>query len=311
VSVTRRMAVLSIVASLVTMALKFSAYLLTGSVGLLSDALESVVNLTAALVAFGALTIAARPADDTHSYGHDKAEYFSAGVEGALILVAAATIIYAAVRRLMNPGPLEALGVGLVVSLIASAINFGVSRVMMRAGRRYDSITLEADAQHLMTDVWTSVGVVAGLAVMLIVPAWQWLDPLIAIAVGINIIVTGIGLLRRSVNGLMDYALPPAEVVEIQQAVLAAAGPEAQYHGVRTRKSGSRRFAELHLLLPGAVSVQAAHDISVEIERECEARLRNITLTVHFEPEEDPRSIDHTLDASPLRANRPDGAGAG
>ena len=283
----RRIIVLSIGASIATLALKFTAYKLTGSMGLLSDAMESVVNLTAALVAFVALTIAARPPDAAHSFGHEKAEYFSSGVEGALILVAAGTIIYAAGQRLAHPGQLEALGIGLLVSLAASAINFVVSRIMLTASRRYDSITLEADAQHLMTDVWTSVGVVGGLAVVMIAPPrWQVLDPIIAILVALNIIVTGVQLLRRSANGLMDYALPASEIAQIQEAIGVAAGASAQYHGVRTRKSGSRRFVELHLLAPGDTSVRAAHDVASAVERECEARLANLSLTVHIEPEE-------------------------
>lgn len=284
---TRRIIVLSIGASIATLALKFTAYSLTGSVGLLSDALESLVNLTAALVAFGALTVAARPADSTHSFGHDKAEYFSSGVEGALILVAAGSIIYTGVQRLLHPSPLEELGVGLLVSLAASAINFAVSRIMLAASRRYDSITLEADAQHLMTDVWTSVGVVGGLAIVMIAPpSWQVLDPIIAILVALNIIVTGVQLLRRSVNGLMDYTLPASEIAQIQEAIGVAAGASAQYHGVRTRKSGSRRFVELHLLAPGNTSVRVAHDLASAVERECQARLANLSVTVHIEPEE-------------------------
>lgn len=284
---TRRIIILSIAASIATLALKFTAYLLTGSVGLMSDAMESLVNLTAALVAFGALTVAARPADSTHSFGHDKAEYFSSGVEGALILVAAIAIIYTAAQRLLQPGPIEGLGIGLPVVLVASAINFAVSRIMLGASRRYDSITLEADARHLMTDVWTSVGVVGGLAVVMIAPpSWQVLDPIIAMLVALNIIVTGVRLIRRSVNGLMDYTLPASEIAQIQEAIGVAAGASAQYHGVRTRKSGSRRFVELHLLAPGNTSVRVAHDLASAVERECQARLANLSVTVHIEPEE-------------------------
>ena len=201
------------------MLLKFGAYLLTGSVSLLSDAAESSVNLIAALVAFGALTVVAKPADRAHNYGHDKAEYFSSGVEGALILVASATIIYTAVKRFMNPAPLTDLGLGLAISLIASAINFGVSRFMLRSAKRFDSITLEADAHHLMTDVWTSVGVVAALAVVMFAPPkWAILDPIIAIIVALNIIRTGVSLIRRSMAGMMDSSLPAGEVTQIEDS---------------------------------------------------------------------------------------------
>jgi len=292
----RRVALLSIAASITTLLLKFGAYLLTGSVSLLSDAAESSVNLIAAMIAFAALTIAARPADDVHTYGHDKAEYFSAGAEGALILVAAVTIIYTAVERFRHPAELSDLGLGLVVALVASAINFGVSRFMLGVSKRYDSITLEADAHHLMTDVWTSVGVVAALAVVMVAPpSWAVLDPIIAILVALNIIRTGIDLIRRSAAGLMDTALPAGEVAQIQEAIHAIAGPEAGYHGLRTRKSGSRRFIELHLLVPGQMTVQAGHDLSEAIEDEIERRLPNVLVTTHLEPKEDGASWDGEL----------------
>ena len=257
-SITRRTALLSVAAALVTMGLKFSAFLLTGSVGLLSDAAEFSVNLVAALIAFTALTIADRPPDDDHTYGHDKAEYFSSGAEGTLILIVAAVIIYTAVKRILNPVPLENLGVGLIIALVASAINFGVSRVMLRVARQEDSIALEADANHLMTDVWTSVGVVVGVGLVALT-GWQILDPLIAIAVAIQIIVMGIRLIKRSMLGLMDTTLPHDEVIVITQAIAHACGEQTPYHALRTRKSGSRRFVDFHLLLPGQTSVQESH----------------------------------------------------
>lgn len=270
------------------MGLKFGAYFITGSVSLLSDAAESSVNLVAALVAFGALTVAARPADKTHAYGHDKAEYFSSGVEGALILVAAATIIYTAVSRFLHPAPLTDLGPGLVIALAASGINLGVSRFMLRVAKKYDSITLEADAHHLMTDVWTSVGVVAALGVVLFAPPrWAILDPVIAVAVGVNIIRTGISLIGRSVAGLMDSSLPADEVAQIEGAIRATNGPDAIFHGLRTRKSGSRRFVEFHLLVPGAITVRAGHDQCKAIEAEIHAQLPNTLVTIHVEPKED------------------------
>ena len=219
------MILLSIAASIVTMALKIGAYVFTGSVSLLSDAMESSVNLVAALVAFIALTVADRPADRSHAYGHDKAEYFSSGVEGALILVAAVLIIYTAVQRFLHPSPLTDLGLGLAIAIIASGINFGVSRFMLRMAKRYDSISLEADAQHLMTDVWTSVGVVAALGVVALTPPkWIILDPIIAILVGLNIIHTGVNLIRRSMAGLMDSSLSEPEIQQIEEAIRVCAG---------------------------------------------------------------------------------------
>lgn len=290
-SITRRTALLSVGAAIVTLLLKFGAYFLTGSVGLLSDAIESFVNLAAALIAFTAITVAGRPPDNNHTYGHDKAEYFSSGAEGTLILVAAGVIIYSAVQRLLNPAPLENLGIGVAVALVASAINFGVSRIMLRVARQEDSIALEADAKHLMTDVWTSVGVVAGIIVVG-VTGWQMLDPLIAIAVGINIIWMGVQLIRRSTAGLMDATLPTAEVGVIQSAINQVAGPDTPYHALRTRKSGSRRFIDFHLLLPGQTTVQTSHDLVSRIEAAIEQELPNTFVTIHVEPREDASSWD-------------------
>jgi cation diffusion facilitator family transporter len=290
-SITRRVALLSIGAAIVTLVLKFGAYFVTGSVGLLSDAAESTVNLTAALITFAALTIAGRPPDTEHTYGHDKAEYFSSGAEGALILVAAATILYTAVERLLNPVPLENLGIGAAVALVASAINFGVSRVMLGVARRHDSIALEADAHHLMTDVWTTVGVVGGVLLVWLT-GWQVLDSLLAMAVAANIIYVGIGLLRRSARGLMDATLPPEEVDVIQNAIVQVAGEATPYHALRTRKSGSRRFIDFHLLLPGRMTVQRAHDLVDRVEAAIQAQLPNTYVTIHMEPREDAASWD-------------------
>ncbi len=290
-SITRRTALLSVGAAIVTLLLKFGAYFLTGSVGLLSDAIESFVNLAAALIAFTAITVAGRPPDNNHTYGHDKAEYFSSGAEGTLILVAAGVIIYSAVQRLLNPAPLENLGIGVAVALVASAINFGVSRIMLRVARQEDSIALEADSKHLMTDVWTSVGVVGGI-ILVGVTGWQMLDPLIAIAVGINIIWMGVQLLRRSTAGLMDATLPAAEVEVIQGAIDRVAGSDTPYHALRTRKSGSRRFIDFHLLLPGQTTVQTSHDLVSRIETVIEQDLPNTFVTIHVEPREDATSWD-------------------
>jgi cation diffusion facilitator family transporter len=290
-SITRRVALLSVGAAIVTLILKFGAYFLTGSVGLLSDAIESFVNLAAALIAFTAITIAGRPPDSNHTYGHEKAEYFSSGAEGTLILVAAGVIIYSAVQRLLHPAPLENVGIGVAVAIIASIINFGVSRIMLRVAHQEDSIALEADAKHLMTDVWTSVGVVAGIIVVGIT-GWQVLDPLIAIGVGINIIWMGVQLIRRSTAGLMDSTLPDAEVDVIQTAINQVAGHDTPYHALRTRKSGSRRFIDFHLLLPGQTTVQASHDLVSRIETAIEQDLPNTFVTIHVEPREDATSWD-------------------
>lgn len=295
-SPTRRMALLSIAAALVTMALKFSAWALTGSVSLFSDAAESSVNLVAAMMALTALTLAARYADARHPYGHDKVEYFSSGMEGGLILVAAAVIIYTAIHRLLEPQPLEPLGPGLIVALLAALINYLVARLMLRVARQNDSIVIEADARHLLTDVWTSLGVVAGLLVVLLAPPrWQVLDPLVAIAVGVHIIATGIELVRRSLEGLLDTALPDQDVAGIERSIRSIVGGEAEFHGLRTRKAGARRFVEFHLLLPGRMTVQQSHDLCEAIEREIGDRLGNVSVTIHVEPLEDPLSWDDPL----------------
>ena len=286
-SVLQRMALLSIAASLVTMALKFGAWYLTGSVSLFSDAAESLVNLAGGLVAFGALTIAARPADDDHAYGHDKAEYFSSGVEGTLILVAAVSIIYAAVERFFHPQALHDLGPGLLVSFVAALVNFATARAMLGVAVKHDSITLEADAKHLLTDVWTSAGVLGGLVVvMLAPPSWQILDPIMAVAVALNIVATGVMLMRRSMAGLMDASLPQDEVLRIQAEVRALLPPLASIHDLRTRKSGSRRFIEFHLLLPGATSVSDSHALCDRLEAAIDAVLPKTFVTIHVEPEE-------------------------
>ncbi len=280
----RRMAWLSIATSVLTLGLKFGAYFLTGSVSLLSDALEALVNLAAGLVALGALSVAEQPADDRHAYGHDKAEYFSSGVEGALILVAALSIFYAAAQRLFAPAPLEHLGAGLLVALAAAAANFFTARVMLGVARKHDSIAIEADAQHLLTDVWTSAGVVGGLCIVLLVPQWYLLDPLIALAVALHIVWTGIDLLRRSVDGLMDAALPAEEAARVETLIKEMLPHEASHHALRTRKSGARRFLEFHLLVPGQTPVREAHALCDRIEARLHRELANASITIHVEP---------------------------
>ncbi len=282
----RRYAIYSVAASLLTLGLKFSAWYATGSVGLLSDALESIVNLTAGVLALTAITIALRPADDDHRYGHGKAEYFSSGIEGVLIILAALGIGHAAFMRFLHPSELSNLGPGLVLALLSSVINYGTAKVMLRAARRFDSITLEADARHLLTDVWTSVGLVAGLAILLFKPEWKILDPAIAMFMAINIVFTGTGLVRRSVGGLMDDALPDEELDVIKNAILRHEKDGVSYHHLRTRKSGPMRFIDFHLLVPGATTVQAAHDLCEVIETEIEETLPQAEVTIHVEPME-------------------------
>jgi cation diffusion facilitator family transporter len=288
-----RYAWISIFAALATIALKGGAYLITGSVGLLSDAFESLVNLAAAAVALYALKVAARPADEEHAYGHTKAEYFSSGFEGALILVAAGGIAWVAALRLMDPQPLEAVGLGLAISTAASGINFVVARVLIGAARRYGSISLEADAHHLMADVWTSAGVVVGVTATALT-GWDRLDPIIALVVALNIVRIGVDLISRSIHGLLDTSLP-AETLQAIEGVLAAyAERGVRYHALRTRQAGRRRFISFHVLVPGAWSVQEGHDLIEEIEERVRAQAPMSTVFTHMEPVEDPVSWHDT-----------------
>lgn len=283
----QRMALLSIAASITTMALKFGAWYLTDSVSLFSDAAESLVNLAAGLMAFWMLTVAARPADAGHAYGHDKAEYFSSGAEGALILVAAISIIYAAMERFAHPLPLTHLAPGLMVSGLAALVNLAAARMLLKVAQEKDSITLEADARHLLTDVWTSAGVLAGLAVVMFAPpAWQVLDPVMAVLVGANIVMTGVRLLRRSLDGLMDAALPAQEISFIEAVIRSMLPNGASFHNLRSRKAGPRRFIEFHLLLPGATSVQASHELCDRIEEGLALQLAQTSVIIHVEPAE-------------------------
>lgn len=281
-----RFAWLSIAAAFVTIALKTGAYLLTGSVGLLSDALESVVNLIGAFMALWMLTIAARPEDESHMFGHSKAEYFSSGVEGSLILIAAGSITYAAIQRLLHPQGLEQVGAGLIVSVIASVINFVVARILKRAGKKSNSITLEADSAHLMTDVWTSVGVILAVIVVSI-SKWTLLDPLIALAVAANIVWTGVTLIRKSVTGLMDTALPSEEMSKVEEVLVKYRQSGIQFHAVRTRISASRRFISLHILVPGDMTVHDGHHIAEDLEFDLLKLFEEAVIFTHLEPIED------------------------
>jgi cation diffusion facilitator family transporter len=291
-----RFAWLSIAAAVVTIGLKMAAYAITGSVGLLSDALESIVNLVAAIMALAMLTIAERPADADHAYGHGKAEYFASALEGLLILVAAVSISWAAWGRLFDPQPIEQPGLGLALSLLASAVNLGVARILFVAGQRYHSITLEADAHHLMTDVWTSVGVLIGVGLVWLT-GWERLDPAIALIVAVNIVWSGVKLVRRSALGLMDTALPAEECSQVCKILDSFAPRGISYHALRTRQAGARRFVSLHLLVPDHWTIQQGHAVAEEVERAIRRALANTTVFTHLEPLDDPVSLeDQTLD---------------
>ena len=287
---------LSILAAVVTIGLKFGAYVLTGSVGLFSDAAESVVNLVAAVAALWALSLAARPPDEEHAFGHNKAEYFSSGLESALILLAAALISATAIPRLFEPQPLENVGFGLAITIVASAINGGVALVILRAGRRMRSITLEADAKHLFTDVWTSVGVVLGIVVVGLT-GWLVLDPIIALVVAGNIVWTGVRLLRETGQGLLDRALPAEDLATISRVLSRYEEQNIRFHALRTRSAGQRRFISMHVLVPGTWSVKRGHDLAEEIEHDIARDLPQSTFFIHVEPREDPSSFaDQALD---------------
>jgi cation diffusion facilitator family transporter len=294
-----RFAWLSVGAAVATIALKTLAYRLTGSVGLLSDALESLVNLAAALLTLAMVSLASRPPDDEHAFGYGKAEYFSSGAEGALILAAAAAIGWAAVRRILAPQPLESVGLGVVVSLAAALVNLAVARVLLAAGRRHRSIALEADAHHLMTDVWTSAGVVAAIGAVA-TTGWQLLDPLIALAVAAQIVWSGVRLVRRSLLGLLDPALGPEEQDALRRVLARHEGEEVQFHAVRTRQAGARRFVTLHVLVPGAWSVSRGHALCERLELEVSREIANSSVLTHLEAVEDPTSFqDQELDRAP------------
>jgi cation diffusion facilitator family transporter len=291
-----RFAWLSIAAAVLTIGLKAIAYQLTGSVGLLSDALESFVNLAGALMALAMLTIAARPADEDHLYGHSKAEYFSSGAEGMLILVAAVSIGIAAVQRLMTPKPLEQIGLGIGVSIVASFVNLAVALVLRRAGKQYNSITLKANAQHLMTDVWTSAGVLIGVGAVALT-GWERLDPIVALVVAGNIVWSGFQIMRNSVLGLMDTALPVEEQIILQKVLEQHLQTGVQYHALRTRQSGARRFISLHVLVPGIWTVQRGHQLLERIEADIRHALPTAAVFTHLESLNDPASWDDmTLD---------------
>ena len=292
----KRYAWLSILTAVATILLKAVAWQLTDSVGLLSDALESVVNLAGAMMALAMISLAALPPDEDHAYGHGKAEYFSAGFEGLLILVAAMAIGATAIMRLFDPRPLEQVGIGLAVSLAASLLNLVTALILRAAGRRYRSLTLEADAHHLLTDVWTSAGVIVGLAAVSLT-GWLWLDPVIALLVAGNILRIAWKLLYSTAQGLMDRALPDADTLLLQGVFDQYRAQGIEFHALRTRESGARRFIDVHVLVPGHWSVQHAHEVVEKIEADIRQALPQSTILTHLEPLEDPLSLaDIALD---------------
>jgi cation diffusion facilitator family transporter len=282
---------LSLATSSVTITLKFSAYFLTGSVGLLSDAVEALVNIAAALVALAVLAYAAGAPDREHNFGHEKAQYFSSGIEGALVFVAAAAIIWTSIPRLLHPAPIEQVTLGLTLSVLASLANAGCARIMLRAARVHRSITLEADARHLLTDVWTTVGVVVGVLLVQGTGILR-IDPIIAIVVAIQILWTGTELITRSFHGLMDRAIPDADRAVIVEVLEKLRHQGGDYHALRTRESGAKSFVDVHILVPGRMSVQDGHDLVESLENEIRGRLPHVEVLTHLEPLEDPKSWD-------------------
>ena len=282
---------LSVATSIVTIALKFGAYALTGSVGLLSDAIESIVNIVAALVALMILAYSAHAPDREHNFGHEKAQYFSSGIEGTLIFVAAAGIIWTAIPRFVAPQELEQVGLGLVLSVAAAAANALCAVIMLRAARAHRSITLEADARHLLTDVWTTAGVLIGV-VLVQFTGWLRLDPIIAIAVALQILWTGWSLISRSWDGLMDRAIPDEDHDKIIQVLSTLHDRGCDYHALRTRVAGAKSFVDVHVLVPGSMSVQDGHDMAEQLENDIQAKLPHVEVLTHLEPLEDPKSWD-------------------
>ncbi len=280
---------LSICAAVITIVFKSIGFYLTDSISFFSDALESSVNLVAAVMTMMMLIVAAKPPDEDHSYGHDKAEYFSSGVEGVLIIVAALSIVYVAVKRLIDPQPLMQIGIGSVFLIIASLVNFFVGNILIRAGKEYESIALEADGRHLMTDVWTSVGVIVGVFAVSMT-GWQRLDPIIAILVAINIISTGWSLLKRTIAGLMDVALPEKDIGVIEDILESYKATGLEFHALRTRQAGSRKFVTMHVLVPGDWTVHEGHQLLEKIEGEIRRDLSNVVVLTHLESLDDQTS---------------------
>lgn len=283
---------LSIAAAIATIALKSFAWYLTDSIGLLSDALESCVNLVAAIIALVMITIAEKPADEEHAFGHGKAEYFSSAIEGGMIILAAFSIIWAAIPRVIHPQPLENVGIGLLIAIGASAINLVVALILLKNGQKNNSITLEADGKHLMTDVYTSVGVLVGIGLVKI-SGWLVLDGIVAIGVALNILRAGYQLIRRSAMGLLDAGIPEADHIKLVKTLESLKLQNIEYHSLLTRQAGQRKFIELHVLVPGRWTVQEGHDLAEKIEKEIRDLFDGpVTVFTHLEPKEDPISMN-------------------
>jgi cation diffusion facilitator family transporter len=285
----QKFAWLSIVVSVVVFGMKMAAWSVTGSVGLLSDALESTVNIVAAVVALIAIRAAMKPADSIHHFGRGKAEYFSAQVEGFMILFAALIIVYTAIERIINPRELESIGWGLTISTVAAVVNGGTAMILLHTGKQHRSPALVADGKHLLTDVWTSVGVIVGVG-LVVLTGWQRLDGVVALAVGLNIVVTGVRLLRASTAGLMDKALPDEDHLKIVEVLQRHESANVKFHALQTREAGRERFVSMHVLVPGDWTIQKGHDLSEIIEAEIKALLEHTTVSTHVEPLEDERS---------------------
>jgi cation diffusion facilitator family transporter len=285
---------ISVAASITTILLKGIAYFLTSSVGLLSDAIESFINLAAAVMALVLITIAVSPPDKEHPFGHSKAEYFSSVIEGILIFLAAIAIGVTSIERIINPRPLQDLGIGLLISVAASFINLFVALALLKAGKRYDSITLEADARHLLTDVWTTGGVLIGLLIVKFT-GWVILDPVIAVFVALNIVVTGIKLIMKSVSGLMDEALPEDQLTAVKGILDKYKCEKIIYHSLYTRKAASKNFIFLHLLMPANWHISRGHEITKKIESEIQSLLSESDVFIHIEPLNDSDAFDDYL----------------
>lgn len=282
---------ISIAASVVTIALKWYAFLVTGSVGFMSDALESGINLLAAVVAFYSLSVAARPADKEHPFGHEKAEYFSSLTEGVLIVLAALGIAYAAINRIYNPKPLESLNYGMLLSVVATLVNLVTARVLLYFSKKYNSITIEADAHHLMTDVWTTVGIVLGIFLVKFT-GWQILDPVMAILVALSIIYTGVKLIVRSMDGLMDSRVSEQDMMLIREVLNSYKSEDIDYHALYTRRASAKQFITFHLLFPGEITVHKAHEVTKQVEFDLKSKLPLADIFIHVEPMNDPDAFD-------------------